>query len=119
MQRHDGLESRSEHYACRLLSEPQVGYENRIWLMKMRIEYPENENRIWLMESNRLRKATFINNGNSSNFVIDKNLLAFLYGLDRNYENLVVNGHEFRVAQFPAVGVCKPAQKMTANKPFQ
>ena len=71
------------------------------------------------MKSNRLRKATFINNGNSSNFVIDKNLLAFLYGLDRNYKNLVVNGHEFRVAQFPVVGVCKPAQKMTANKPFQ
>ena len=70
------------------------------------------------MTSYKLRTATFIEKRKLSNFVINKNLLAFLYGLDRYYENLIVDDHEFRVAQFPVVGVGKTTQKMTVNKPF-
>ena len=67
------------------------------------------------MKSYRLQTATFINNRKLPNFEIYKNLLTFLYGLDRYYENLIVDHHEFRVAQFQ---IGKPTQKMIVNKPF-
>ncbi len=52
------------------------------------------------------------------NFVMHKNLLAFLDGLDRYNENFVVDDHISRVAQFPDVGIYKPTQEMILNKPF-